>query len=90
MARPEFIEWVETGGARRRCGDFEYIDGLPGSQASYYGRKVQVIERVSGEWPSDKDLITIADGDDPESPHHFGGQVHTIGTDRRSVHILTD
>ena len=31
-----------------------------------------------GNWPSDEDLITLADGDIPPSSHHFGGSVQQL------------
>lgn len=33
------------------------------------------IELISGEWPNDKDILTLCDGDDPKHPCHFGGKV---------------
>jgi len=34
-----------------------------------------IVKLVSGNWPSDSDLITLCDGDTPPDSHHFGGWV---------------
>lgn len=95
MSKPKFIEWFEAEGgvmkARRSCGDFVYLSSGGGS---YYGRATHEIVRESGEWPTDADLITIADGGDPEReghPGHFGGAVNR-GRDENTkvVTVYTD
>lgn len=46
--------------------------------------------RIAGGWPPDSALVTLADGDDPGMPSHFGGHVESIGPDRKRVTVYID
>jgi hypothetical protein len=48
-----------------------------------------VVELVGGEWPSDHDMITICDGDEPPNSRHFGGRVRKNGN-QAVVTVYTD
>ena len=78
--RPQFVEWVGgRDGRRMKWGDFEYVE-----QTTHNGvlSKEFVFQRVSGDWPDDADLITLADGDAPAHKSHFGGVVRGSGESR--------
>ena len=48
-----------------------------------------VVELVEGNWPSDHDMITICDGDEPPHSRHFGGMVRKSGN-QAAVTVYTD
>ena len=87
--KPEFVGWIGEGRtrARRRWEGFVY-DEI--SVASGYANKSVVLQRVEGEWPDDATLITLADGDDPEHPSHFGGKVWRYAAGMRRVTVYID
>jgi len=73
------------------------------SPSEYQGAKIhfQMIRRgrgsheyiatlQSGDWPSDADLITLADGSTPPNSRHFGGSVRSAGHDRKNVTVFVD
>lgn len=86
--KPQFEGWVGDGHTTRRMrwGEFVYEDRSAGSR---YGSKPVTFRRIEGEWPSNEALITLADGDDPAHPHHFGGTVNGFGEERHIV-VYTD
>lgn len=52
--------------------------------------KVRIITRLAGEWPTQAQLIALADGTDPEQPIHFGGRVVGASADSKMVTVYTD
>lgn len=75
MPAPQFIEWSRDEGykvRRMRWGGFVYEERGGGAG---FNQSRRTFERVEGEWPDDDTLITLADGDDPDHPRHFGGFV---------------
>ena len=76
--RGKFI--VEYGGAKLRIGRTSQV----GYSIHYYSA-----ELLSGAWPDDNSLITLCDGDDPKTPHHFGGKVNKFGN-KASVDVYVD
>ena len=60
--------------------------GPHGAANHYYS-----VDLMGGVWPSDNDLITICDGDDPQCPRHFGGSVKkTPNCESASVVVYVD
>jgi hypothetical protein len=47
-------------------------------------------ELIEGEWPSDDDLITLADGTIPPKGFHFGGVVYPLYENSKIVEVYTD
>ena len=43
-----------------------------------------------GQWPSDKDLITVCDGTIPPEERHFGGRVEHLPNDLKHVVVYTN
>ena len=87
--KPEFVKWVERYKvARRRWGQFVWDESIgPGTNAT----KVVIMKRVAGDWPDNSALVTLADGDDPRYPNHFGGRVvPLIHSDKKTVEVYVD
>lgn len=90
MPAPQFIEWVGGGFARRRMRWGKFVYEERGGGAGFTQRR-RTFERIAGEWPDDATLITLADGDDPEHPHHFGGFVEAgDGPSVKRITVYTD
>jgi hypothetical protein len=58
-----------------------------------YAHKSTEVDLLDGDWPSDRDLITLADGDEPNDDpeqrygaRHFGGSV--TRTTPTSAHVV--
>lgn len=52
--------------------------------------KLREITRLAGEWPTDDQLLALADGDDPDHPSHFGGLVEAVSPATKRVTVYTD
>lgn len=87
MPAPQFVAWVGTNSRRMQWGKFVYEER--GGGAGFTQRR-RIFERIEGDWPDDTTLITLADGDDPEHPHHFGGFVEDRGPDAKHITVYTD
>ena len=63
-----------------------------------YAHNEVKLEKIEGNWPADKDLITIADnpghvsiGEDGRLiPRHFGGTVTVISKTQKLVKVYSD
>ncbi len=89
MAAPTFIKWTGGGAKprhRMRWGKFVYEERGGGVG---FNQKRRTFELIEGEWPDDATLITLADDDDPDQPHHFGGFVEDDGVVKR-ITVYTD
>jgi hypothetical protein len=61
------------------------------NESSYYlTQKVCIIEKIYGEWPDDKDLISLCDGTIPSLSCHFGGRVQKVSDNTAIVTINID
>lgn len=90
-AKGEFVEWVGSGflRSRNRWGDFTYTQEVGGGGSRTV--KSRLFTREGGTWPTDDELIALADGDPPAHPRHFGGDVTVPrGEGQRLVHVHTD
>ncbi len=87
MPAPTFVAWIGRH-RRMRWGKFVYEERGGGAGFNHSRRTLQ---RIEGEWPDDATLITLADGDDPEQPHHFGGFVRDgDGPNEKHITVYTD
>lgn len=86
MTAPRYTGEVTDDGGIHEWGEFRYA--MYGG--SGYSNKWRIIKRLAGEWPTDAQLITLADGDDPDHPSHFGGRVDALHNDTKHVTVYVD
>ena len=88
MSAPTFVAWIRTHSRRMRWGGFVYDERGGGAG---FTQSRRILKRIEGDWPDDATLITLADGDDPDHPHHFGGVVvDGDGPDEKRITVYTD